>query len=187
MSSNDVLVFRLVLQLIRSGSNGVGLAEYAAASENMTVTRPPEVSPAEAAGLPIAGLTAHQPITQCRGQARRKWPAKEHFYCCCIRGLRTDEVLDYKTPEGAALNSPSAGRSSALVTFALKKLTFSKRQLVPLLMNFKAENLEYLVSLVKEGKLKTVIDWTHPLSKAEELGLRLSIDMQLGRLLSSLK
>ncbi|KAB2634343.1 quinone-oxidoreductase-like protein [Pyrus ussuriensis x Pyrus communis] len=39
-----------------SVSLGGGLAEYAAASENMTVTRPPEVSPAEAAGLPIAGF-----------------------------------------------------------------------------------------------------------------------------------
>jgi NADPH:quinone reductase-like Zn-dependent oxidoreductase len=30
------------------------------------------------------------------------------------------------------------------------------------------ENLNYLVNLVKEGKLKTVIDSKHPLSRAED-------------------
>ena len=50
---------------------------------------------------------------------------------------------------------------------SLKKLTFSKKQLVPLIMIPKKENLDYLVKLVKEGKLKTVIDSKHPLSKAE--------------------
>ena len=54
------------------------------------------------------------------------------------------------------------------MTFALKKLTFSKKQLVPLITTAKKENLDYLVKLVKEGKLKTVIDSKHPLSKAED-------------------
>ena len=57
---------------------------------------------------------------------------------------------------------------SAMMTFALKKLTFCKKQLVPLLMIPKANNLEYLVGLVKEGKLKTLMDSKHPLSKAED-------------------
>ncbi|GMN50248.1 hypothetical protein TIFTF001_019402, partial [Ficus carica] len=57
---------------------------------------------------------------------------------------------------------------AALLTFAIKKLTFSSKQLVPLITNPKKENLEYLVNLVKEGKLKTVIDSKHPLSKAED-------------------
>ncbi|THG17383.1 hypothetical protein TEA_018731 [Camellia sinensis var. sinensis] len=38
-------------------SSGGGLAEFAVASETMTVPRPPEVSAAEAAGLPTAALT----------------------------------------------------------------------------------------------------------------------------------
>ncbi|KAJ6965671.1 hypothetical protein NC652_003531 [Populus alba x Populus x berolinensis] len=54
------------------------------------------------------------------------------------------------------------------MTFAFKKLTFSKKQLVPLFMTPKGENLNYLVNLVKEGKLKTVIDSEHPLSRAED-------------------
>ncbi|KAE9460892.1 hypothetical protein C3L33_07256, partial [Rhododendron williamsianum] len=47
--------------------SGGGLAEFAVAKENLTVPRPPEVSAAEAAGLPIAGLTAHQALTQSAG------------------------------------------------------------------------------------------------------------------------
>ncbi|XP_030532760.1 chloroplast envelope quinone oxidoreductase homolog [Rhodamnia argentea] len=117
-----------------------------------------------------------------------------------VKSLGADEVLDYKTPEGAALKSPSGKKydfvvhcandfpwsvfepnlsecgkviditpnASAMLTFALKKLTFSKKQLVPLLLTAKGENLEFLVKLVKEGKLKTVIDSQYPLSKAED-------------------
>ncbi|KAM1031673.1 hypothetical protein ACFX13_036203 [Malus domestica] len=44
--------------------NGGGLAEFSVASERLTVARPPEVSAAESAGLPIAGLTALQALTQ---------------------------------------------------------------------------------------------------------------------------
>ena len=55
-----------------------------------------------------------------------------------------------------------------MMTFALKKLTFSKKQLVPMILTAKRENLDYLVKLVKDGKLKTVIDSKFPLSKAED-------------------
>lgn len=117
-----------------------------------------------------------------------------------VKSLGADEVIDYRTPEGAALKSPSGKKydyvihgatgipwstfepnlsengkvidltpgPSALVTFALKKLTFSKKQLVPLILTPKAENLAYVVNLVKEQKIKTVIDSKFPLSKAED-------------------
>jgi NADPH:quinone reductase-like Zn-dependent oxidoreductase len=211
--------------------NGGGLAEFAVASESLTVTRPREVSAAEGAGLPIAGLTAHQALTQVAG-VKLDGTGKQtnilitaasggvgqyavqlaklgntHVTATCgarnidfVKSLGADEVLDYRTPDGAALRSPSGRKydavvhcttgipwstfepnlsdrgkviditpgPSALMTFALKKLTFSKKQLVPLLMNAKKENLSYLVKLVKEGKLKTVIDSKHPLSKAED-------------------
>ncbi|XP_049407244.1 chloroplast envelope quinone oxidoreductase homolog [Solanum stenotomum] len=124
-----------------------------------------------------------------------------------VKSLGADEILDYKTPEGAALKSPSGQKYDAVIncttgipwstfepnlsssgkvidltpgassmwTFAVKKLTFSKKQLVPFLLNAKKENLELLVRLVKEGKLKTVIDSKFPLSKAEDAWSR-SID-----------
>lgn len=117
-----------------------------------------------------------------------------------VKSLGADEVIDYKTPEGAALKSPSGKKynavihcatgipwstfepnlstegkviditpgPSALWTFALKKLTLSKKQLVPLLLSFKRENLEYMVKLVEEGKIKVKIDSKHHLSKAED-------------------
>lgn len=117
-----------------------------------------------------------------------------------VKSLGADEVIDYKTPDGAALKSPSGKKydavihcaegfpwstfepnlsmngkvvditpsSSSMMTFALKKLTFSKKQLVPLFLIPKGKNLQFLVDLVKEEKLKTVIDSKYPLSKAQD-------------------
>ncbi|KAK7339113.1 hypothetical protein VNO77_19757 [Canavalia gladiata] len=117
-----------------------------------------------------------------------------------VKSLGADEVIDYKTPDGAALKSPSGKKydavihcavgfpwstfepnltmngkviditpsSGSMLTFALKKLTFSKKQLVPLLLFPKGKDLQYLVDLVKEGKLKTVIDSKYPLTSAED-------------------
>ncbi|XP_015892390.3 chloroplast envelope quinone oxidoreductase homolog [Ziziphus jujuba] len=214
-----------------SHASGGGLAEFAVASESLTVIRPPEVSAPEGAGLPVAGLTAHQALTQV-AEVKLDGTGKQtnilitaasggvgqyavqlaklgntHVTATCgarnielVKSLGADEVLDYRTPDGAALRSPSGRKydavvhcvtgipwstfepnlsekgkviditpgPSALLTFALKKLTFSKKQLVPLLMSAKKGNLDYLVKLVKEGKLKTVIDSKHPLSKAED-------------------
>jgi len=214
--------------------SGGGLAEFCVAKGNLTVPRPPEVSPAEAAGLPIAALTAHFALTQSAGvKLDGSGPQKNilvtaasggvghyavqlaklgntHVTATCgarnmefVKSLGADEVLDYKTPDGAALRSPSGKKYDAVVhgttgipwstfepnlsengkvidltpgvstmmTFALKKLTFSKKQMVPLLYSANSEtrgNLDYLVNLAKEGKLKTVVDSKHPLSKAED-------------------
>lgn len=193
------------------------------------------MSPGEAAGLPIAGLTALQALTGPAGVKLDGGSAagrpknilitaasggvghyavqlaklgSTHVTATCgtrnldfLKSLGADEVLDYRTPDGAALRSPSGKKYDAVIhcsmtgipwstfepnlsdngkvidltpgprsmcTFALKKLTFSRKQLVPLLMTPKAENLEFLVRLVKEGKLKTVIDSVHPLSRAED-------------------
>ncbi|KAG4191419.1 hypothetical protein ERO13_A07G092100v2 [Gossypium hirsutum] len=210
---------------------GGGLAEYAVAKENLTVARPPEVSAAEGAGLPVAGLTAHQALSQAAGvkldgsgqqvnllitaasggvghyAVQLAKLGNTHVTATCgarnldfVKSLGADEVLDYKTPDGAALKSPSGRKydavihcaagipwstfepnlssngkviditpgPSAFLTFAMKKLTFSKKKLEPLFVSLKKENLNYLVNLVKDGKLKTVIDSKYPLSKAEE-------------------
>ncbi|GMN50252.1 hypothetical protein TIFTF001_019400 [Ficus carica] len=101
-----------------------------------------------------------------------------------VKSLGADEVIDYKTPEGAALKSPSGRKYdvvihcalgipwstfepnlspdgkvvdvtpglSTLTTHALQKLTFSKKQLVPLLLSLDIKDLDFLVNLVKEGK-----------------------------------
>ncbi|KAK7258252.1 hypothetical protein RIF29_32829 [Crotalaria pallida] len=210
---------------------GGGLAEFAVATESLTAKRPSQVSAAEAAALPIAGLTARDALTQVAGvkldgsgqpknilvtaasggvghyAVQLAKLGNTHVTATCgarnidfVKGLGADEVLDYRTPEGAALRSPSGRKYDAVIhcttgipwstfdpnlaengkvvdltpnptslaTFALKKLTFSKKQLVPYFVTVKREGLEYLVQLVKEGKLKTVIDSRFPLSKAED-------------------
>ncbi|KAJ8748141.1 hypothetical protein K2173_000549 [Erythroxylum novogranatense] len=214
---------------------GGGLAEYAVAKESLTVQRPCEVSTAEGAGLPVAGLTAHQAITKSAeikldGSCKQKnilitaasggvghyavqlaKLGNAHVTATCgarnielVKSLGADEVLDYRTPDGAALNSPSGRKydtvincttnipwktfepnlsengkvidvspgPSSIMTFVVKKFTCSKKQLVPLLLIPKKENLDYLVELVKEGKLKTIIDSKHPLSQAKDAWTR---------------
>ncbi|XP_061339615.1 chloroplast envelope quinone oxidoreductase homolog [Gastrolobium bilobum] len=211
--------------------NGGGLAEFAVAKESVTASRPSEISASECAGLPVAGLTALQAITQSigiklDGNGERKnilitaasggvghyavqlaKLGNTHVTATCgarnielVKSLGADEVIDYKTLDGAALKSPSGKKydavihcavgfpwstfepnlsmngkvidispsSGSMMTFALKKLTFSKKQLVPLLLIPKGKNLQYLVDLVKEGKLKTVIDSKYPFTKAED-------------------
>ncbi|KAF5746280.1 hypothetical protein HS088_TW06G00451 [Tripterygium wilfordii] len=222
-----------VVALLRNADGG-GLAEYAVAKDVMTVARPPEVSAAEAAGLLIAGLTAHMALTQSAGleldgsgkqanilvtaasggvglyAVQLAKLANAHVTATCgarnielVKRLGADEVLDYKTPDGAALKSPSGKKYDAVIhcatgipwstfepnlsangkvidlspgpraflTYAIKKVTLSKKQLVPLLLSPNSESrivISYLVNLVKEGKLTTVIDSKHPLSNAED-------------------
>ncbi|XP_054784680.1 chloroplast envelope quinone oxidoreductase homolog isoform X2 [Prosopis cineraria] len=217
--------------------NGGALAEFAVIKESVTATRPPELLASECAGLPVAGLTAHQALQSAAvrldGSGGRKnilvtaasggvghyavqlaKLGNTHVTATCgarnlelVKSLGADEVIDYKTPDGAALKSPSGKKydavihcamgipwstfepnlstngkvidvtpsASAFMTFALKKLTFSKKQLVPLLLIPNGENLQYLIDLVKNGKLKTVIDSKHPLNKVEDAWAR-SID-----------
>ncbi|CAH9140652.1 unnamed protein product [Cuscuta epithymum] len=209
------------------------IPEYAVAKESLTALRPPEVQAAEAAGLPVAGLTAHQALVDASGiklDGSSSCPRKNvlvtaasggvghyavqlaklgntHVTATCgarniefVKSLGADEVIDYKTPEGASLKSPSGKKYDAVIhcatgipwstfepnlsengkvidltpgpkamwTFAVKKLTLSKKQLVPLLLSPKSANLEYLVGLVKEGKLKSFIDSKYSLSSAED-------------------
>ncbi|KAJ0581184.1 putative NADPH:quinone reductase [Helianthus annuus] len=210
---------------------GGGLSEYSVGSQKLTILRPPEVSAAEGAGLPVAGLTALQALTYHGGITLDKTGhttnvlitaasgrvgqyavqlsklGNVHVTATCgernidlVKSLGADEVIDYKTPQGAALKSPSDKKydvvvhcatpipwstfepnlgpngkviditpnASAFWTAVVKKVTCSKKKLVPSLLIPKAENLEYLVGLVKEGKHKTVIDSKYPLSEGEE-------------------
>lgn len=105
-----------------------------------------------------------------------------------VKSLGAEEVLDYKTPDGAALKSPSGRKYDVVIhcTLGIPWSTFESTVSVngkviditpvpssPLRYALKTltfpkkktvpmfpmgENLEYLVKLVREGKPKTVID-----------------------------
>ncbi|KAF7099770.1 hypothetical protein CFC21_101366 [Triticum aestivum] len=209
--------------------NGGGLAEYAVASANLTVKRPAKVSAAEGAGLPIAAGTALQALRSIGAKfdgtgkplnvlitaassgvglyaVQLAKLANLHVTATCgarnmdlVKSLGADEVMDYRTPEGATLQSPScrkydgvvhcaigvswssfqpllsdAGRViditpnfSSILTYVLHRVTFSKKRLVPqVLLSLNKADLEFLVGLLEEDKLKTVIDSRFPLSDA---------------------
>ncbi|CAK8561081.1 unnamed protein product [Lathyrus sativus] len=216
---------------LTSPFSGGGLAEYTVVKESVAALRPPEISASEFAGLPVAGITALQALSQTigiklDGSGERKnilitaasggvghyavqlaKLGNTHVTATCgarniefVKSLGADEVIDYKTPEGAALKSPSGKKYDAVIhcanefpwsvfeptlsmngkvvdmsptpgsviSFALKKLTFPKKQLVPLFLLPNSRDLQYLVDLVKQGKLRTVIDSKYPLTKAED-------------------
>ncbi|KAL5214135.1 hypothetical protein ABZP36_003287 [Zizania latifolia] len=221
----DFMVGDQVVTMLNSLYGG-GFAEYGVASVNLTVKRPPEVSAAEGAGLPVAAGTALQAlrsigakfdgtgeplnvlITAASGgvglyAVQLAKLANLHVTATCgarnvelVKSLGADEVLDYRTPEGASMRSPSgrkydgvvhctvgvgwasfeplmsaAGRViditpnfSAMLTYALHMVTLRKKRLVPLLLSPNKADLEFLVGLVKEGKLKTVVDSRFPFS-----------------------
>ncbi|KAH0449486.1 hypothetical protein IEQ34_020178 [Dendrobium chrysotoxum] len=124
---------------------GGGLAEYAVASSSLTVHRPPEVSPAEGAGLPIAASTALQAlktagakfdgtekplnilITAASGgvghyAVQLAKLANLHVTATCgarnidlVKSLGADEVLDYKSRDGEILHSPSGKKYDAVI------------------------------------------------------------------------
>ncbi|KAA3459265.1 fiber quinone-oxidoreductase [Gossypium australe] len=227
---SGVQSFKVGDKVVAVLGNGGALAEYAVAKEGSTVPRPPEVSAPEAAALPIAGLAAHQSLTQLAGlkldgtgpqvnvlvtaasggvgqyAVQLLKLANAHITATCgarnmdlVKSLGADEVLDYKTPDGVALKSPSGRKYDVIIhcahnipwsTFsanltpkgkvvdttpgfgtlmsvAAKKIKCSKKQLIPLFTSPKKENLDFLVKLVKAGKLRPIIDSKHPLSKAE--------------------
>ncbi|KAG0502705.1 hypothetical protein HPP92_002777 [Vanilla planifolia] len=117
-----------------------------------------------------------------------------------VRSLGADEVLDYKSSEGAALRSPSGKKYDAVVhcatgvgwsafqpnlaaaasviditpggrawlTWVLQKVTFSKQRLVPMFLSPERGDLELVVGLLEQKRLRTVIDSRYPLEMAEE-------------------
>uniref|UniRef100_I1P686 Enoyl reductase (ER) domain-containing protein n=1 Tax=Oryza glaberrima TaxID=4538 RepID=I1P686_ORYGL len=210
---------------------GGGLAEYVAAPESLTVVRPAGVSAVDAAGLPVAGLTAVKAlmsigtkfdgiggtganvlITAASGgvgtyavQLAKLGNHRVTATCGArnmdlVRSLGADEVLDYNTPQGAALTSlasdekydyiintaknvnwsamkptlssrgrvvditPNPGNyvAAMLTMFARKKITMMA------LMSLGKEEMRFLMELVGEGKLRTVVDSRCPFEKAAE-------------------
>lgn len=117
-----------------------------------------------------------------------------------VKSLGADEVLDYKTPDGTSLTSPSGKKYDAVIhcttgvawstfepnlssegqiidispsframaTSLYKRVTMSRKKLVTLVLEPKLEDIQYVVGLSGEGKLKTFVDSRHSLDKAED-------------------
>ncbi|MBA0756485.1 hypothetical protein Gogos_021226, partial [Gossypium gossypioides] len=99
-------------------------AEYAVAKEGSTVPRPPEL-----AGLKLDGTgpqvnvlvtAASGGVGQYAVQLLKL--ANAHITATCgarnmdlVRSLGADEVLDYKTPDGVALKSPSGRKYDVII------------------------------------------------------------------------
>ncbi|XP_002978323.2 chloroplast envelope quinone oxidoreductase homolog [Selaginella moellendorffii] len=135
---------------------GGGLAKYASAEVRFTTRIPSQISPIEAAGLPIAGLTALYSLQEAAGIAI---PSKDfqgtilvtaasggvgtyavqlakltgaHVVATCgsrnidlIKSLGADEVLDYKTPQGAKLQSSSCSKFDVIIHCAYHRPPWS--------------------------------------------------------------
>ena len=117
-----------------------------------------------------------------------------------VKSLGADEVLDYRTLEGASLQSPSGKKYDGVVhctvgiswsTFepvlantgrvvditpnftailksVLHRVTFARKRLVPLLLSPNKADLEFLVGLLKDSKMKTLIDSRFSLNEASK-------------------
>lgn len=136
---------------------GGSLAQFAIAPLKSTVKKPQEIPAVDACCLPVSGLTALQAIrdyagVNLDGQSRANLLVTgasggvglyavqiaklcgAHVTATCgarnielVRSLGADEVLDYKTPEGAMLKSPSGRAYDAVIhcTSGISWSTFS--------------------------------------------------------------
>uniref|UniRef100_A0A6N2NAJ9 Enoyl reductase (ER) domain-containing protein n=1 Tax=Salix viminalis TaxID=40686 RepID=A0A6N2NAJ9_SALVM len=140
--------------VLNKQQSGGGLAEFAVAKKSLSVARPPEVSAAELTRLSSTcwvkldgSVVGHYAVQLAK-------LGNTHVTATC--GARADEFWITK-PRWSSSEEPSGKKYDA-------KLTFSKKQLCA-------------ASDSKGRKLKTVIDSKHALSKAEDLGQRLSMVM----------
>ncbi|KAM4077777.1 hypothetical protein ACJW30_12G166200 [Castanea mollissima] len=189
-------------------ANGGGLAEFAVAKANLTVIRPLEVSAAEGVGIPSSGLMAHQALTDSSATC-----APEHIALTKSLGVdevvdqttldgqalkspsgkKYDIVIHCGEPTSWSTFEPHLASNGkifdvkptldSIKAYALKKLTFSKKQLIPVLLSCKAENMDFLVKLAKEGKVKTVIDSKYSLSNPEDAWAKNAENKNFGKII----
>lgn len=220
-----------IAQFIRYNSlwqKAGGLAEYVVVLEGETVPLPAGIPAADAAGLPLAGLTAFQAlktigtkfdgtgtgsnilITAASGgigtyAVQLAKLGNHHVTATCgtrnlelVRSLGADEVLDYTTPEGAAFKNSSGSKYDYIINItydgkwsafkptlsshgrvvdvasccenyvASVTTFFARKKIATMVATMRKEELRFMVELMKDGKLKTVIDSRHPLEKAAD-------------------
>ncbi|GFZ01467.1 oxidoreductase, zinc-binding dehydrogenase family protein [Actinidia rufa] len=148
--------------------SGGGLAEFAVAKETLTVPRPPEVyQQLKMQAYLLLVLQPTWPLPNQQGSSLTEVAQEKNIL---IRAASS-------SVEGLSLKSLSGQKYNAVIhcTTGIPWSTFEPNlsangNVIDLTPSpaAKGENLDYLVKLVKEGKLKTVIDSKYPLSKAED-------------------
>ncbi|OEL31482.1 putative quinone-oxidoreductase-like protein, chloroplastic [Dichanthelium oligosanthes] len=150
--------------LVTAASGGVGL--YA-------------VQLAKLAGLPVTatcgarnvelvrGLGADEvldyktpEVASMRSPSGRRYDGVVH----CTVGVRWSAFKPLLSATGKVIDITA--NLSAFLTAVLHRVTFARKRLVPLLLWPNRADLEFLVGLVKDGKLKTVVDSRFPLRDA---------------------
>ncbi|KAJ3674550.1 hypothetical protein LUZ60_005166 [Juncus effusus] len=210
--------------------DGGALAQYVVASLNLTAVRPAQSYAADYTALPVAGMTALQVLkklgakfdgTNCQydllitgasggvGMYAVQLAKLAGMYVTAtcgarnidlVKSLGADEVLDYRSPEGKQLKSPSGKLYDCVVNcvpttkwsnlveanmasdgivvevtptpltmfrFGLRKLVRSSKRLELFKLENNKKDLEFLVDLVNERKIRTVVDSKFPLGQAQ--------------------
>jgi AcrR family transcriptional regulator len=98
-----------------------------------------------------------------RSPSGRKYDAVAN----CAAGVAWPALKAVLADEGGTAADVTPGVRAAL-TSLLHKVTFAKKRLAPLMLTPRMEEMEWLVELARQGKLRTVVDSRYPLSRAQE-------------------
>ncbi|KAJ3685234.1 hypothetical protein LUZ61_014398 [Rhynchospora tenuis] len=173
--------------------NGGGLAQYVVAQESLTAVRPIGSYATDYVALPVAGVTALQILKSIGAKFDGTGPkcnilitaasggvghylvqlahlAGLHVTATCgarnidlVKSLGANEVLDYKTPEGQQLASPS-GKPYDCVINCVANTEWSST----LEANLTSDGKVIEVTPTPVTMARTVLDSTYTLDKAQE-------------------
>ena len=196
-------------------------AEYAVVEEYLADLIPEGLSAGEAAGIPLAGLTALQGLRNCAGlnagervlivggsggvghyavQIAKAMDTNVTAVCSTgnvemVRDLGADTVIDYNKQTDFAtdlkydvvldcvVKSPykafaAVMQADAVYVPALPSISFiiksylmplyTKRRVKPVMLKTNGKDLNFLSNLVREGKLRTIIDSSYSLNEYRE-------------------
>ncbi len=193
-------------------------AEYTVVEEHLAALIPEGLSAGEAAGIPLAGLTALQGLRNCGGlnagehvlivggsggvghyalQIAKAMDTNVTAVCSTgnvemVRDLGADTVIDYNKQTDFAtdikydvvldcvVKSPyksfaAVMQADAVYVPALPSISFiiksylmplyTKRRVKPVMLKTNGIDLNFLSNLVREGKLRTIIDSSYSLNE----------------------
>jgi len=211
-------------------------AEYTVVEEYIADLIPEGLSAGEAAGIPLAGLTALQGLRNCAGlnagervlivggsggvghyavQIAKAMDTNVTAVCSTgnvemVRDLGADTVIDYNKQTDfstdlkydvvldCVVNSPykvfaAVMQSDAVYVPALPSVSFmiksylmplyTKRRVKPVMLKTNGKDLNFLSNLVREGKLRTIVDSSYSLNEYREAFDRIQTGRTRGKII----